>query len=108
MPRPQATSVPGSTGRMGIVLVSGERIILRPDVDGTAQARVIKAMGPMPTRARLWLVTGPTDMRKGFDGVALIVQETLKRDPNSDDLFVFRGPCGSLFAVSERGVVPQG
>jgi transposase len=24
----------------------------------------------------VWLVTGHTDMRKGFDGLALIVQET--------------------------------
>ena len=29
--------------------------------------------------ARVWLVTGHTDMRKGFDGLALIVQETLRR-----------------------------
>jgi transposase len=27
-------------------------------------------------------------MRKGFDGLALIVQETLKRDPHSGHLFV--------------------
>jgi transposase len=37
-----------------------------------------------------------TDMRKGFDGLALIVQETLKRDPHSGHLFVFRGRRGSL------------
>ena len=30
--------------------------------------------------ARVWLATGHTDMRKGFDGLALIVQETLRRD----------------------------
>jgi transposase len=35
-------------------------------------------------------------MRKGFDGLALIVQETLKRDPHSGHLFVFRGRRGSL------------
>lgn len=27
---------------------------------------------------RVWLATGHTDMRKGFPGLALIVQETLK------------------------------
>ena len=37
-------------------------------------------MIPIPTGVRVWLVTGLTDMRKGFDGLALIVQETLKRD----------------------------
>ena len=50
----------------------------------------------IPTGAHVWLVTGHTDMRKGFDGLALIVQETLKRDPHSGHLFVFRGRRGSL------------
>jgi transposase len=35
-------------------------------------------------------------MRKGFDGIALIVQETLKRDPHGGHLFVFRGRRGDL------------
>jgi transposase len=54
------------------------------------------AMIPVPTGARVWLVTGHTDMRKGFDGLALIIQETMKRDPHSGHLFVFRGRRGSL------------
>jgi transposase len=53
-------------------------------------------MIPMPTGVRVWLATGHTDMRKGFDGLALIVQETLKRDPHSGHLFVFRGRSGAL------------
>src|SRR5581483_9161777 len=36
---PAAT--PGTTGRMEIVLASGERIIVGPDVDATALARII-------------------------------------------------------------------
>ncbi len=40
-------------------------------------------MIPIPAGVRVWLATGHTDMRKGFDGLALIVQETLKRDPHS-------------------------
>ena len=53
-------------------------------------------MIPIPRGVRVWLATGHTDMRKGFDGLALIVQETLKRDPHSGHLFVFRGRRGSL------------
>jgi transposase len=53
-------------------------------------------MMPMPTSVRVWLATGPTDMRKGFGGLALIVQETLKRDPHCGHLFVFRGRRGDL------------
>ncbi|MBK8908166.1 MAG: IS66 family insertion sequence element accessory protein TnpB [Rhodospirillales bacterium] len=48
-------------------------------------------MIPVPSGVRVWLATGHTDMRRGFDGLALQVQETLRRDPHSGHLFVFRG-----------------
>ena len=54
---------------------------------------------PIPSGARVWLATGHTDMRKGFDGLSLLVQETLKRDPHYGHLFVFRGRSGSLIKV---------
>src|SRR5499427_6570790 len=54
---------------------------------------------PIPSGARVWLATGRTDMRKGFDGLALLVQETLKRDPHDGHLFVFRGRQGDLIKV---------
>jgi transposase len=44
-------------------------------------------------------------MRRGFPGLALQVQETLKRDPHSGHLFVFPGRCGDLIKIiwpSER------
>ena len=53
-------------------------------------------MIPVPAGVRVWLATGHTDMRKGFDGLSLIVQEALKRDPHSGHLFVFRGRRGDL------------
>ena len=53
-------------------------------------------MIPLPAGVQVWLATGHTDMRKGFDGLALIVQETLKRDPHCGHLFVFRGRRGDL------------
>ena len=52
------------------------------------------AMIPVPSGARVWLAAGHTDMRRGFDGLALLVQETLKRDPHGGHLFVFRGRRG--------------
>jgi transposase len=57
-------------------------------------------MIPVPAGVRVWLATGHTDMRKGFDGLALLVQKTLKRDPHSGHLFVFRGRRGDLIKVS--------
>lgn len=56
-------------------------------------------MIPVPTGARVWLATGHTDMRRGFDGLALQVQETLKRDPHCGHLFVFRGRRGDLLKI---------
>jgi len=47
------------------------------------------------TGVRVWLATGHTDMRRGFDGLALMVQEKLKHDPHGGQLFVFRGRCWS-------------
>ena len=35
----------------------------------------------------------------GFDGLALLVQETLRRDPHDGHLFVFRGRRGGLIKV---------
>ena len=45
----------------------------------------------LPVETRVWLASGPTDMRRGFDGLALLVQEKLKQDPHCGQLFVFRG-----------------
>jgi transposase len=56
-------------------------------------------MIPVPSGVRVWLATGRTDMRKGFDGLALVVQETLRRDPHAGHLFVFRGRRGDLIKV---------
>ena len=48
---------------------------------------------------RVWLATGHTDMRKGFNSLALQVQETLKRNPHNGNLFCFRGRRGDLLKV---------
>jgi len=50
----------------------------------------------VPTGVRIWIATGHTDMRKGMQGLALLVQEGLGRDPFAGDVFVFRGRAGSL------------
>ena len=43
---------------------------------------------------RIWLACGFTDMRRGFDGLAALVQSQLEQDPFSGQLFVFRGRKG--------------
>ena len=56
-------------------------------------------MIPIPSGSRVWIATGHTDMRRGMQGLALQVQEGLKRDPHGGDLFVFRGRRGDLAKI---------
>jgi transposase len=53
----------------------------------------------IPAGMRVYLAMGPTDMRKGFDGLAALAQQALQQDPFSGHLFVFRGRRGDLLKV---------
>ena len=55
-------------------------------------------IGP-PANTRVWLVAGHTDMRKGFDGLAAIVQTALAVNPFEGHVFVFRGRRGDLIKL---------
>jgi transposase len=50
----------------------------------------------LPSGTRVWVAAGVTDMRKGMDGLAALVQTTLAEDPFSGHIFVFRGRRGDL------------
>jgi transposase len=50
----------------------------------------------LPAGTRVWLAAGVTDMRKGMDGLAALVQTTLQESPFSGQLFAFRGRRGDL------------
>ena len=52
-----------------------------------------------PSSVRVWLAVGRTDMRRGMNGLALQVQEVLKRDPYGGHVFVFRGKRGNLIKI---------
>lgn len=43
-----------------------------------------------PPSVRIWLATQPTDLRRGFDGLAEQVRRHLSGDPLSGHIFVFR------------------
>ena len=45
----------------------------------------------VPAGVRIYLALEPCDMRKGFDGLSLMVQQNLGKDPFSGHLFLFRG-----------------
>jgi transposase len=56
-------------------------------------------MIPVPSGVRVWLATGATDMRRGMNGLAILVQEALNRDPHVGDLYVFRGKRGHMLKI---------
>lgn len=53
----------------------------------------------LPSNTRVWIVAGHTDMRKGFDGLAAIVQTALAQNPFGGHVFVFRGRRGDILKV---------
>lgn len=53
----------------------------------------------LPAGTKIWLACGVTDMRKGFDGLAALVQLSLHEDPFSGQLFVFRGRRGDRVKI---------
>ena len=56
-------------------------------------------IGLLPAGMKVWLACGVTDMRKGFDGLAALVQLQLAEDPFSGHLFVFRGRRGDRLKI---------
>lgn len=53
----------------------------------------------LPAGTRVWLAAGLTDMRRGFDGLAALVQSALTQDPFSGHVFVFRGKRGDIIKL---------
>jgi transposase len=45
---------------------------------------------------RVYLACGCTDMRKGMQGLAMLVQQALSEDPFNGALYAFRGRRGNL------------
>jgi transposase len=88
---------------MEIEIGKDRRVIVDAGVDVAALARVLAissaTMIPIPSSVRVWIATGHTDMRRGMQGLALTVQEQLKRDPHAGDLYIFRGRRGDLAKI---------
>jgi len=56
-------------------------------------------MIPVPASTKVWIASGVTDMRKGFNGLSMLAQGALEQDPFSGHLFVFRGRRGDLVKI---------
>lgn len=59
----------------------------------------------LPESVRIYLVTTPTDMRKGFDGLSALVERELGEEVYSGHLFVFVSRRGDRVKILtwERG-----
>jgi transposase len=53
----------------------------------------------LPAGTRIWIVAGITDMRRGFMGLAGMVQTALEQNPFSGQVYIFRGRRGDLLKV---------
>lgn len=56
-------------------------------------------MWMLPDGLQVFIATEPMDMRKSFDGMAAIVQQTLKKKIQSGNLFVFLNKRGDKVKV---------
>lgn len=52
-----------------------------------------------PAGLKVHLALGYTDTRKGLNGLAMLVQQTLKLDPFSGHQFAFRGKKTSMLEI---------
>lgn len=44
----------------------------------------------LPSGVKVWVATEPVNMHKSFDGLSYLVQEVIKEEPTSGQLFIFR------------------
>lgn len=49
----------------------------------------------LPSSVQIWVATTPVDLRKGFDGLAAVVQGDWKRDLYAGHLFAFFNKAGN-------------
>lgn len=53
----------------------------------------------LPSAVKIYLCKEPTDMRRSFDGLAMMVQSIINHDPLSGHVFVFRNKRGNMLKL---------
>jgi len=52
-----------------------------------------------PSAVKIYLCKGPTDMRRSFDSLAMMVRAIIKQDPLSGHVFIFRNKRGNCLKL---------
>jgi transposase len=53
----------------------------------------------LPPSVRIYVATAPCDMRKQFDGIAVLVEQELRQQPRSGHLFVVFNRRGDMVRI---------
>jgi len=53
----------------------------------------------LPEEVLIYLAVQPINMRKSFDGIAVLIQEVLKQNPLNGHLFVFRNKAADKIKI---------
>ena len=53
----------------------------------------------VPAGIKVHIAVGYTDLRKGLDGLAVLVEQMLQKDPFSGHMFVLRGKRADMIKV---------
>lgn len=53
----------------------------------------------LPPAVQIYVASEPADMRKSFNGLTILVDEALEKDPMSGHLFVFRNRRGDRVKI---------
>ena len=51
--------------------------------------------GLIETPTQIWIAVAPVDMRRGLDGLSMIVQQSLGHPPCAGSAFIFRNRAGN-------------
>jgi transposase len=91
--------VPEACTAIVIDLPGGGRVSIAASTPTGACSGGVEGVPMISSGVRVWIAMGHTDMRRGMQGLALMVQQHLSGDPFAGDLSAFRGRTESLIKI---------
>lgn len=77
------------------VLRAGSPVGIAGNGFGKLGLGIIARVGMIGESSVIWLAVAPVDMRRGIDGLSMVVQQALGHAPGSGMAFVFRNKAGN-------------